>query len=83
MHPKTMFVSLNQTAYLTGKNKTGDRVFLHISMRDLIDFAIDNDVIKELDVQSFICNIAFKSHSACSVKRAGTDKTVRFASQMG
>ena len=37
------------------------------------------DVVKELDVKSFICNIELKSHSASSVKREGTDYIVSYS----
>ena len=37
------------------------------------------DVVKELDVKSFICNIELKSHSASSVKHEGTDYIVSYS----
>lgn len=37
------------------------------------------DVVKELDVKSFICNIEIKSHSASSVKHEGTDYIVSYS----
>lgn len=37
------------------------------------------DVVKELDVKSFICNIELKSHSANSVKHEGTDYIVSYS----
>lgn len=36
------------------------------------------DVVKELDIRSFICNIELKSHSASSIKREGTDYIVSY-----
>lgn len=37
------------------------------------------DVVKELYVKSFICNIELKSHSASSVKHEGTDYIVSYS----
>lgn len=37
------------------------------------------DIVKELDIRSFICNIELKSHSASSVKREGTDYIVSYS----
>lgn len=36
------------------------------------------DVVKELDIRSFICNIELKSHSASSITREGTDYIVSY-----
>lgn len=36
------------------------------------------DVVDELDIRSFICNIELKSHSASSIKREGTDYIVSY-----